>query len=487
MFRKPKERSEKFTPFPKLAKPPAIDHSFVIDRRSDFESRFQKFKSFSPPAFRPLALCLALLALSIPAAHAQSEAIRSGDYLRFDQRQAQLGRLLFYDKILSGNRNISCGTCHHHTLHGTDALSLGIGEGGEGLGADRTPGAGLTRIADRVPRNAPALWNLGHGTVRVMFHDGRVEKTDVKGMAFTTPAGDKTPRGLNSVLAAQALFPVSSPTEMAGAPDENEISALFKESIELGWQALAQRVRDIPEYERLFIRAFPNVRTGQDITIVEIANAIAAFEGTEWQSFDSPYDAWLTRGAPLPALAERGRQLFFGEAGCAACHSGPLFTDQEFHVVGVPQFGPGRPFDGDTIPRDLGRMETTRNPNDAYRFRTPSLRNVALSAPYGHNGAYPTLRDMIRHMCDPITARRDWTPGMARLPQADWLADDFRLLSSYTEELEQQVAYLDIVPVDMVERDIDALEAFLNALTGQSADNRPLGRPDRVPSGLPVD
>ncbi len=445
------------------------------------------YQKFSPRMIPLLTLCLAIAVLTGSPAAAQSEAIHPGDYLRFDQRQAQLGRLLFYDKILSGNQNISCGTCHHHSLHGTDALSLGIGEGGTGLGLDRSPGMGLTRIAERVPRNAPALWNLGHGEVRVMFHDGRVENTDAKGMAFTTPAGDKTPRGLNSILAAQALFPVSSPTEMAGAPDENEISALFKQSIDLGWAALAQRVRDNPEYERLFMRAFPNVRSKQDITIVEIANAIASFEGTEWQSHDSPYDAWLTRGTPLPPLAERGRALFFGEGGCASCHSGPLFTDQEFHVVGVPQFGPGRPFDGDTVPRDLGRMETTRNPNDAYRFRTPSLRNVALSAPYGHNGAYPTLREMIRHMCDPITARRDWTPGMARLPQADWLEDDFRLMSAFGDEFEDQVAYLDIVPVDMVDADIDALEAFLNALTGKSAATRPLGRPASVPSGLPVD
>lgn len=442
----------------------------------------------SPLVTPLLALCLALAALGAPQVSAQSEAIHRGDYLRFDQRQAQLGRLLFYDKILSGNRNISCGTCHHHSLNGTDALSLGIGEGGTGLGPDRTPGEGVTRIADRVPRNAPALWNLGHAEVRVMFHDGRVEKTDAKGMAFVTPAGEKTPRGLNSVLAAQALFPVSSPTEMAGAPDENEISAYFKQSIDLGWDALARRVRDIPEYQRLFARAFPNVHRKEDITIVEIVNAIAAFEGTEWQSHDSPYDAWLARGTPLPPLAERGRQLFFGDAGCSGCHSGPLFTDQEFHVVGVPQFGPGRPFDGDTVPRDLGRMETTRNPNDAYRFRTPSLRNVALSAPYGHNGAYPTLRDMIRHMCDPVTSSRQWTPGMARLPRADWLADDFQLRqAAYAAEIEEQLAYLDIVPVDMVDGDIDALEAFLTALTGQSAQRRPLGRPDSVPSGLPVD
>jgi cytochrome c peroxidase len=431
-------------------------------------------------------LCL-LAGLVLFSGPAGADAIKPQDFLRFDQKQAQLGRLLFYDKILSGNQNISCGTCHHHALNGTDGVSLGIGEGGTGIGTLRVPGDGATRITARVPRNAPALWNLGHSDVRVMFHDGRVEQVGAKGARFETPAGARLPVGLNSLLAAQALFPMSSPTEMAGTPDENPIGAAFDTQIDMGWIALAQRVRDVPEYQRLFARAFANVRRADDITIVEIANAIAAFIGNEWQSHDSPYDVWLAGGAPLPPSAERGRALFFGEAGCANCHNGPLFTDQNFYAVGLPQFGPGRPFDGDTIPRDLGRMETTRNPNDAYRFRTPSLRNVALSAPYGHNGAYPTLRDMIRHMCDPITTRQQWTPGMARLPEVAWLADrDFSLMS-YRNELVQQADHLDIAPVEMVQADIDALEAFLNALTGVTADQRPMGPPQTVPSGLPVD
>lgn len=442
------------------------------------------FRTFS---FRHPLRAFIAGAIALAPFAAQADPLRAQDFLSFDQQQAQLGRLLFYDKILSGNRNISCATCHHHTLHGTDGVSLGIGEGGSGLGALRTPGEGVTRILARVPRNAPALWNLGHKDVRELFHDGRVERAETKNARFDTPAGTRTPAGLNSILAAQALFPMSSPTEMAGEPDENPVAAAFGQRIDLGWAMLADRVRQVPDYQGKFIRAFPTVQHPQDITIVEIANAIAAFIGTEWQSFDSPYDKWLTQGAPLSPEAERGRQLFFGDAGCAGCHSGPLFSDQGFHAVGVPQFGPGRPFDGDTIPRDLGRMETTRNPDDAYKFRTPSLRNVTLSAPYGHNGAYPNLRDMIRHMCDPITARREWTPGMARLPDVAWLNDqDFQLMN-YTAELSEQATTLDIAPIEMVDADIDALEAFLNALTGETAENRPFGRPDSVPSGLPVD
>ena len=87
--------------------------------------------------------------------------------------------MLFYDKILSGNRNISCGTCHHHDLGGGDGLSLGIGEGGQGLGPARRAESAADRIRKRIPRNAPALWNLGAGEITTLFHDGRLELSDL--------------------------------------------------------------------------------------------------------------------------------------------------------------------------------------------------------------------------------------------------------------------------------------------------------------------
>lgn len=416
------------------------------------------------------------------------ETITPADYVHADPAQARLGQLLFYDKMLSGNRNISCATCHHHSLHGTDGLSLGIGEGGFGLGENRRSGTvGATRIHERIPRNAPALWNVGHKDRHTLFHDGRVQTDPSQPSGFRTPAKDQTPMGLSSIVAAQALFPLTSAAEMAGQAEDNDIARAFAQSFTAGWEVVAQRVRDKPAYVAAFSVAFDDVTQADDIEITHIANAIAAFETSEWQSFDSPFDAYLRDGTPLDPLAERGRMLFFGDAGCAACHSGPLFTDQNFYAAGVPQFGPGRKFDGNDLPRDMGRMETTRDPLDAYKFRTPSLRNVALSGPWGHNGAYSNLRDMIRHMCDPVTMRANWTPGMARLPDVPWLADhDFTIVAHYAEQ-ERQATTLDIAPVEMVEADIDALEAFLHALTGETALQRPLGRPDRVPSGLPVD
>ncbi|MDD9922135.1 MAG: cytochrome-c peroxidase, partial [Boseongicola sp.] len=118
-----------------------------------------------------LALCVAWPALAAELPRPFS----NDDFIAFDPDQAKIGQLLFYDKILSGNRNISCGTCHHHDLGGTDSLSLGIGEGGEGLGKKRVAQTAADRIRKRIPRNAPALWNLGAKSIDVLFHDGRLE------------------------------------------------------------------------------------------------------------------------------------------------------------------------------------------------------------------------------------------------------------------------------------------------------------------------
>ena len=395
--------------------------------------------------------------------------------------------MLFYDKILSGNRNISCGTCHHHDHAGGDGLSLGIGEGGEGVGPMRTPGSGADRIAKRIPRNAPALWNLGHRSVTTLFHDGRLAVSDLYGNGFNSPAEEWLPQGLNNILAAQALFPMTSQFEMAGNPRENEIAGAVHDRIDAAWPILAKRVRIIPEYAALFVEAFDDVKNPEDVSIVHVANALAAFIGTEWQSHDSPYDDWMASGTPLPAQAELGRQLFFGKANCSRCHNGPLLTDHDFHAMGLPAFGPGRTRRFDPMPRDVGRMGKTDALEDAYRFRTPSLRNVTLTAPYGHNGAYPTLADMIRHMADPVTARSAWIPTMARLPAAPWLeASDF-VIRADRLEMARQTRMLDAEPVILTDEEVAQIEAFLHALTGRTALTRPLGRPDRVPSGLPVD
>ncbi|MFK7744613.1 MAG: cytochrome c peroxidase, partial [Roseobacter sp.] len=95
--------------------------------------------------------------------------LTADDFIAFDHKQAAIGQMLFYDPILSGNKNIACAHCHHPDFGTGDGLSLGIGEGGQGLGPKRTPGQGEDRIAKRIPRNAPGLWNLGARELHTMF------------------------------------------------------------------------------------------------------------------------------------------------------------------------------------------------------------------------------------------------------------------------------------------------------------------------------
>ncbi len=415
-------------------------------------------------------------------------ALQSSDFPAVDIDLAKLGQLLFFDPILSGNRNISCATCHNPDFGSGDGLSLGIGEGGTGIGPKRQPGEGASRIRKRIPRNAPALWNLGAQQVKFMFHDGRVSFSDIYDNGFDTPAQEWLPDGLSGLLAAQALFPMTSQFEMAGDPLENEVAGAAYDRIDAVWPILTKRVRIIPAYADRFIAAYDDVQDPLDISITHIVNAIAAFETFEFQSFDSAFDAFLAGDATaLSDQQKMGMDLFYGKAGCSDCHSGSLLTDQEFHALMLPHFGPGRTRKWDTVVRDVGRMAASDRLEDAYRFRTPALRNVALTAPYGHNGAYQTLEGMLRHHLQPRQAFAAWTPQKALLPQVPWLdASDFRPFDDRLER-ERLAASLDIESRALSDSEIAALLAFLESLTGTESIKGRLGRPKAVPSGLEID
>ncbi|MEM0898961.1 MAG: cytochrome c peroxidase [Pseudomonadota bacterium] len=406
----------------------------------------------------------------------------------FDERRAQIGQLLFYDKILSGNRNISCGTCHNHVHATTDGLSLGVGEGGVGLGPNRKIPSGRNHPDKRVPRNANALFNLGHEGFRVMFHDGRASVDDLYGNGFNTPAEEWLPQGLTSIAAAQAMFPVTSQVEMAGDPEENDIAASRRERIDHVWPVIAKRVWDIPKYVEMFANAYDDVETPGDITMVHIANAIGDFIISEWKSADSPFDAFL-RGdnTALNDAQHRGLDLFYGKANCAACHGGPLLTDQKFHALALPPIGPGRVRSFDPKPRDVGRMSETDDIMDAYRFRTPSLRNVALTGPWGHNGAYKSIEGIIRHHLDPVTALGNWDRSQVVLPRSERFAVTDFVIWEDAREMARLISRVDVEPMSLADREVSDLVSFMNALTGESALKGRLGKPEKVPSGLPVD
>ncbi len=435
-------------------------------------------------------IVVAVMLVQAGAAHTASQVPYSSapTYRSFDSHQAEIGRLLFYDKILSGNRNISCGTCHH-PAHGTsDGLPLGIGEGGTGLGLQRTTGTGKNRIERRVPRNAPALWNLGATDIKRLMHDGRISESNDYGNHFNTPAQEWLPDGLNSVLAAQALFPMTSETEMAGSNEENEVAGAANDRIDYAWPIIAKRVRTMPEYSRLFVDAFDSLSDPQHINIVHIANALAAFIATEFKSHDSPYDEWLHGDkTALTAQQHRGRALFFGEARCSTCHSGILFSSQQFKALGLPAYGPGRTRAFDPMPRDVGRMAESDRIEDAYRFRIPMLRNVALTAPYGHNGAYATLTEMVKHHMSPQQAREQWMINKVTLPAAPWLAPADFIITEDKLEMTRQAAVSDIAIEQQPPSAIEDIVAFLHALTGRQAATGDFYIPLQVPSGLQVD
>ena len=439
------------------------------------------------------AILLAVLVIT-GSAHAGGaiaglpEPLRAEEFVSFDETLAALGQLLFYDKILSGNRNIACGTCHNHDFGSGDGLSLGIGEGGIGVGPKRRLPDGAGMPNKRVPRNANALFNLGHRDFRVLFHDGRVSASDTYGNGFNTPAEEWLPVGLASLAAAQALFPVTSSVEMAGNPVENDIAAARRERIDFVWPVVARRVSAIPAYVELFSTAFDDVETPGDITMTHIANAIGDFVNSEWRAMDSPFDRHLAgdEGA-LTGPQTTGAELFYGKAGCSDCHSGPLLTDQEFHALAMPPFGPGRIRPFDPYVRDVGRMSETDQLFDAYRFRTPSLRNVTETGPWGHNGAYATLEGIVRHHLDPLTALEKWDRTQVVMPASDLFATTDFAVWDDAREMARVKAHIDIEPMVLSDAEIDALVAFLGALTDPAAVKGRLGKPDIVPSGLPVE
>lgn len=405
-----------------------------------------------------------------------------------DPAQAKLGQLLFYDRILSGNRNIACSTCHHPDLGTGDGLSLGIGEGGEGLGQQRTAGIGDDRIRKRIPRNAAGLWNLGAKDLHTIFHDGRLSVADTYENGFNSPAEEWLPEGLDNLLAAQAIFPLVAQFEMAGNPKENEVAGAIHQRMDYAWPILADRVRHIPAYAEGFAGAYDHIKTVKDITIADIANALSAFMIWEWTSTDSPFDAYLSGDEnALNTQQKQGLELFYGKADCSSCHSGPLMTDQAFHALGLPPFGPGRTRRFDPMVRDVGRMGESDALEDAYAFKTPMLRNVALTAPYGHNGAYPTLEGIVRHHMNPLQSLDHWTPETAALPSVPWLeAIDFMVLQD-SREMARQRAAVQIVATPLTDSEVDQIVAFLHALKGETANDGKLGVPKAVPSGLPVD
>ncbi|MGV6827235.1 MAG: cytochrome-c peroxidase [bacterium] len=407
-----------------------------------------------------------------------------------DAAKIELGKFLFFDKELSGNRNIACATCHHTLTDTGDGLALPVGEGGNGLGIARGTGNGDDAIHARVPRNAPPVFNLGATAFSVMFWDGRLFEDPSQPSGFTNPAGDDLPAGLDNALSAQAMFPVQSGEEMAGQPGENTIADAAAIGNLAGpggvWEQLAQRLQAIPEYVDLFQDAYPDITQASDITYVHAANAIGAYEATAFRATNSPFDQHLAGNSKAMSKdAKKGKKLFYGKAGCAECHSGKFQTDLSFHAIAVPTVGPGKG-DGLNGHDDFGREQVTGDTADRYRFRTPTLRNVALTGPWGHSGAFNTLEGMVSHHLDAVESLENYDPSQLALPsRPDLDAIDLQVYNDFPSR-DAIAAANELQPVNLSEKEFDQLMAFLHALTDTASIDIRAATPSRVPSGLPL-
>lgn len=238
------------------------------------------------------------------------------------EAKVRLGRRLFFDPVLSGDRSLACASCHQpaHAFSSADRVPSGIG-------------------GRRLARRAPTLLNRAYGTA--FFWDGR-----------------------EPTLEAQALRPITSPTEM-GARLEDVLG----------------RLRSDRSYRDEFRAAFAD-----GITAANLARGIASFERVLLTG-ESPVDRF--RAGQVSALDEKERHglwLFESRGRCWRCHAGPNFTDEAFHNTGVSW---GQPTG------DLGRYGWTKKEEDRGRFKTPTLRALTDRAPYMHDGSLNTLEEVV--------------------------------------------------------------------------------------------
>ncbi|MGB0386701.1 MAG: cytochrome-c peroxidase [Ardenticatenaceae bacterium] len=400
-----------------------------------------------------------------------------------DPDKVALGEALFFDKILSGNQDISCATCHYPLLHTGDELSLSFGTGGTGLGAEREIGEERELVA----RNATELFNRGAPEWRTMFWDGRVSGTLAEG--FDTPADGDLPTGLDNILAVQAMFPVTSRDEMRGEEedlnelaiieDEDEHDDQHEDFVQI-WSLLMERLLSVPAYQSMFQDAYPDVPQEQ-LGFQHAANALAAYQIAAFSFDDSPWDQYVAgKQDALTREAKEGALLFYGQASCAKCHSGNLMTDQQYYHIGTPQLGPGK---GSRYGIDPGHFLETNNNKDRFRFRTPPLRNVALTGPWMHNGAYSNLEDVIRHHMDPEHALFNYDVSQLHPILQEQHRGEEKIILGMLMNLEPLVA----TPLELSDQQIEKLMAFLNALTSPTATDLEHLIPESVPSGLPLE
>ena len=386
---------------------------------------------------------------------------------------SELGQMLLFDPILSGNRNIACATCHLASFATGDGRALSIGEGGTDFGPARTHPAGVL-----IPRNAPALFNLG--AMKHLFWDGRVQ-VDASGQ-IVSPAGAQLTAAMRQVFefgpaSVLGMFPVTNRAEMRGqASSGNELAAIPDDDLTAIWSALMRRLGDIPEYRARFEAAYPGERF-EDMTFAHASNAIGGFLVDRASFTNTPWDRFL-RGddGALTSRQLDGAQTFLS-LKCSICHNGATLSDDQFHDVAVAQIGPGEG-DGAGGRDDFGRMRVTGNAADRYLFRTTPLRNVELTAPYGHDGSVASLRGFLEHYSESDKKLNAFDPGTLEPALRGTLVPNAAAILAQRDTLLAGVVLSDEL--------VDKLMDYMHALTDDAARDLSKLVPARVPSNLPV-
>lgn len=419
-----------------------------------------------------------------------------------DPHLVELGQNLFFEKEWAGRRNISCSTCHSPVLGSADAQSQSRGQGAIGLGPHRRQDG--DSFFQFLPRNTLSLWNRGVPEWDIMFWDGRLGQAPDG--SFFSPAGDDTPQNFSNALAAFTIIPVSPDEEMRGFPGQpdvfgnfNEMASLTNDQFAEIWPLVTARIVNNEGYTELLENAFPHTPK-EDLDIVDLAEAVGAFMTEGFTALNSDFDRYLAGDlAALSAQEKRGAALFYGEANCSQCHSGALQTDFDFYNIAAPQVGTGRA-EAAAEGLDLGRGAITGNSEEDFHFRTPSLRNIELEAPYFHNGAYAELRDAVEHHINPFVAllTYDNTQIEPELSEANFEAGNFTQIIEgspllFQNDLATKVRLFSTLSREelfegrkrvITSEDIDDIMAFLSTLTDPASLNQLDLVPDSLPSGL---
>jgi cytochrome c peroxidase len=368
--------------------------------------------------------------LVLPVAAALALAIGSTTGQAEDLRLEQLGEALFFDTDLSANRTQSCATCHSPDAGFADpretraGRAVSLGDDGESLGDRSAPSAAYAAFTPVLHKNAEGHWAGG------MFWDGR--EADLEG---------------------QAGGPPLNPIEM-GMPDKASVVSRLKEK---------------PEYVQAFQGLFgADVMEDTEQAYQAMTQAIAAFERTDvFAPFDSKYDRYLRGEYQMTAEEELGKILFFSEqfTNCNQCHQlrtsavdpRETFTNYEYHNIGVPPNLTVRNANGSPkgyLDLGLAANPKVRDPKQAGKFKTPTLRNVAVTGPYMHNGVFKDLRTVVLfyNRYNTVAQDRQINPETGK----PWRDPEVPINLSVTE--------LTHGPA-LDDKRIDALVAFLKTLT----------------------